>query len=278
MALYTMAELLKDARERGYGVGFFNTFNLEMTRACVQAAEETASPIIIGTAESLLPNAPFEWIAPLMLEAARRARVPVAVHLDHTYHFETLMQALRAGFGSIMYDGTRETYEQNVETSARIAKVAHAMGAGLECELGSVGGLKDEAGHTDEMVYTDPAQAREFLERTGADFLAVSIGTAHGVYKSKPRLDIPRLEQIRAAVDAPLVLHGGSGLSDEDFRNTIRGGISKVNVYTDIILAGRAAIERSALEGYPAAALASCEAMQRATAEKLLLFGSAGRA
>ena len=127
MALYNMKEILADAQARGYGVGFFNTINMEMIHACIAAAEELDSPIIIGTAESLLPVAPFEWIAPAMLEAARRARVPVAVHMDHTYHFKALMQALRAGFGSIMYDGSRESHEDNLQHSAAIARIAHAL-------------------------------------------------------------------------------------------------------------------------------------------------------
>ena len=278
MALYNMKEILADAQARGYGVGFFNTINMEMIHACVAAAEELDSPIIIGTAESLLPIAPFEWIAPAMLEAARRAKVPVAVHMDHTYHFKTLMQALRAGFGSIMYDGSRESHEDNIKHSAQIARIAHAMGAGLECELGSVSGLTDETGHEDEMVYTDPAEAADFLARTGADFLAVSIGTQHGVYKAEPHLDIPRLREIRAAVDAPLVLHGGSGLSDDDFRNTISSGIVKVNVYTDIILAGKRALAEHPEASYPDSICHAREAMKEATLQKLRLFGSAGKA
>lgn len=278
MALYKMGEILADAQARGYGVGFFNTINLEMIRACVEAAEELNSPVIIGTAEALLPIAPFDWLVPAMLEAARRAKVPVAVHLDHTYRFDTLMQALRSGFGSIMYDGTRESLEDNVCHSAEIARIAHAMGVGLECELGSVAGLTDEAGNEDKMVYTDPAGAASFLERTGADFLAVSIGTAHGVYKAKPCLDIPRLKQIRAVVDAPLVLHGGSGLSDDDFRNTIKGGIAKVNVFTDVILAGKRALAENPEAGYTDGVCLAREAMKRAVTEKLDLFGSKGKA
>ena len=221
MALYTMKELLKDAQEKKYGIGFFNAVNMEMVRAYITAAEEMNSPIIIGTAEGLLPYADFDWIAPLMIEKAREAKVPVAIHLDHTYHFETLMKALRAGFGSIMYDGTRGDHQSNVENSRKIAEIAHPMGVGVECELGSVGGLSDETGHEDEMVYTKPEEAREFVEQTGIDFLAVSIGTCHGVYKATPKLDIPRLEKIRATVEVPPVLHGGSRLSDDDFRNTV---------------------------------------------------------
>lgn len=278
MALYNMKEILLDAQKRAYGVGYFNAVNLEMIRAYIEAAEELDSPIIIGTAEALLPIAPFEWIVPAMLDAARRARVPVAVHLDHTYHFNTLMQALRAGFGSIMYDGSRESHEDNLQHSAAIARIAHGMGVGLECELGSVSGLADEAGHEDKMVYTEPSEAAAFLERTGADFLAVSIGTVHGVYKAEPHLDIPRLKQIRAAVDAPLVLHGGSGLSDADFQNTIAGGIAKINVFTDVILAAKRALAEHPEASYNDGICLAREAMKEATLEKLRVFGSAGKA
>ena len=278
MALYNMKEILLDAQKRAYGVGYFNAVNLEMIRAYIEAAEELDSPIIIGTAEALLPIAPFEWIVPAMLDAARRARVPVAVHLDHTYHFNTLMQALRAGFGSIMYDGSRESHEGNLQHSAAIARIAHGMGVGLECELGSVSGLADEAGHEDKMVYTEPSEAAAFLERTGADFLAVSIGTVHGVYKAEPHLDIPRLKQIRAAVDAPLVLHGGSGLSDADFQNTIAGGIAKINVFTDVILAAKRALTEHPEASYNDGICLAREAMKEATLEKLRIFGSAGKA
>lgn len=278
MALYTMKELLKDAQEKKYGIGFFNAVNMEMVRAYISAAEEMNSPIIIGTAEGLLNYADFDWIMPLMVEKAREAKVPVAIHLDHTYHFETLMKALRAGFGSIMYDGTRGDHQSNVETSRQIAEIAHPMGVGVECELGSVGGLSDETGHEDEMVYTKPEEAKEFVEKTGIDFLAVSIGTCHGVYKATPKLDIPRLEQIRATVDVPLVLHGGSGLSDDDFRNTIKGGISKINVYTDVILAGRQAMIDNSDKSYTDMCQCAEKAMKAATAAKLSLFGCAGKA
>ena len=278
MALYNMKEILLDAQKRAYGVGYFNAVNLEMIRAYIEAAEELDSPIIIGTAEALLPIAPFEWIVPAMLEAARRAKAPVAVHLDHTYHFKTLLQALRAGFGSIMYDGSRESHEDNLQHSAAIARIAHGMGVGLECELGSVSGLSDEAGHEDKMVYTEPSEAAAFLERTGADFLAVSIGTVHGVYKAEPRLDIPRLQKIRATVDVPLVLHGGSGLSNADFQNTIAGGIVKINVYTDVILAAKRALAENPDAAYTDGVCLAREAMKQATLEKLRIFGSAGKA
>ena len=279
MALYTMQELLRDAQEKKYGVGFFNTINTDMVCAVIRAAEACNSPVIIGTAEALLKYAPFDVIAPVMLEQARRAKVPVAVHLDHGYSYDVIMQALRCGFGSVMYDGTREKdHADNVRNSAQLARTCHAMGVGLECELGSVGGLADASGREDRTAYTDPDDAREFIERTHADFLAVSIGTQHGVYKAAPKLDLERLAEIHAAVDVPLVLHGGSGLSDGDFRSTVAGGIRKINVFTDLILAAKAAIRADADEGYADAMLRAQDAIMEATAVKLRLFGSEGRA
>ena len=277
--LYTMKEILADAQEKKYGVGYFNTVNMEMTRAYIRAAEECRSPIIIGTAEVLLPYGNFDWIGTLMLEEARKAKVPVAVHLDHSYHFETLMHALRCGFGSVMYDGSREAdHEDNIRKSAEIVKIAHAMGAGVECELGSVGGLANENGVQDAMIYTEPQDAKDFVDRTGADFLAVSIGTCHGVYKATPKLDIPRLREIRKTVSVPLVLHGGSGLSDDDFRNTVDGGISKINVYTDVILAAKKAISDNPDAAYVDLCQLAETAMVKATEEKLRVFGSCGKA
>lgn len=279
MALYTMKEILADAREKGYAVGYFNAVNMEMTRAYVEAAEECRSPIIIGTCEVLLPYGEFEWLAPVLVDAAKRASVPVAVHLDHTYKFEILMQALRCGFGSVMYDGSRlASANENIKRSAEIVKIAHGMGVGVECELGSVGGLADENGKSDAVVYTDPADAKDFLDKTGADFLAVSIGTQHGVYKAAPKLDIPRLKEIRKTVDVPLVLHGGSGLSDDDFRRTIDGGISKINVYTDVILAAKKAVADNPDAAYIDLCRLAEDAMREATAEKIRLFGGEGRA
>ena len=278
MALYTMKEILSDAQSRNYGVGFFNTFNLDMARAVIRAAEECASPVIIGPAESLIKYGTFDWTLPIILEQAAKAKVPVAVHLDHGYSFDVILQAAKAGCGSVMFDGTREAcHSENVRKSAELARICHAMGVGLECELGSVGGLSDETGHEDETAYTDPKDAAEFIEQTNADFLAVSIGTQHGVYKATPKLDLNRLAEIHAAVDVPLVLHGGSGLSDDDFRNTIAGGIRKVNVFTDVILAAKAAIRADADESYGDALMRAEVAMKEAVAAKLQLFGSAGK-
>jgi fructose-bisphosphate aldolase class II len=269
-----MAEILSDAQKRGYGAGFFNGVNLEMIRAYIRAADDCRSPIIIGTAEGLLPYGSFDWLAPLLLDAAKKAKVPVAVHLDHTYTFTTIMQALYAGFGSVMFDGSGLPYEENIRNSAEIAKIAHAMGVGLECELGKVGGFDEGEGVRGGNIYTDPAQAAGFVEKSGADFLAISIGTTHGEYRETPKLDLKRLAEIRAKIEKPLVLHGGSGLSDDDFRNCIRGGICKVNIYTDIITAAANTVRKETSLAYTDLNKKTEEAMYEATARKLKIFGS----
>lgn len=278
MALYTMKEILSDAEKRGYGVGYFNGVNTDMIRAYIRAAEDTRSPIIIGTAEGLLPYADFKWLAPVLLNAARNSKVPVAVHLDHSYSFSVLMEALAAGFGSVMFDGSRLPYEENIRISADIARIAHPMGIGLESELGKVGGLEEDGGVKAKNIYTNPAQAAEFVERTGADFLAVSIGTIHGVYAETPHLDLGLLAEIRSKVHCPLVLHGGSGLSDDDFKNCIRGGVSKINIYTDVITAAINTIKDECGKlNYTDVNRKAEEAMYNVTVNKLKIFGSTNR-
>jgi fructose-bisphosphate aldolase class II len=275
MALYTMKEILADAEKRAYGVGFFNGVNTDMIRAYIRAAEDLRSPIIIGTAEGLLKYGDFPWTAPLLIKAAKTAKVPVAVHLDHSYSFDVIMKALAAGFGSVMFDGSLLSYEENIRISADIARIAHPMGAGLECELGKVGGLEEGGGVKGQNIYTNPGQAVEFAEKTGADFLAVSIGTTHGVYKEPPCLNLALLKELRSLVGIPLVLHGGSGLSDNDFRNCIRGGVSKINIYTDVITAALMAVRKecSTLD-YTDVNQKAEEAMYQVTLNKLKLFGS----
>ena len=277
--LYTMKEILKDAQERKYGVGYYNAVNLEMVRAYIRAAEDEKSPIIIGTAEGLLKYADFEWIVPILLAGAKKAKVPVAIHLDHAYSFDVIMRALRAGFGSVMFDGSLLDYEENVQFSTEISRIARPMGVGLECELGKVGGLDEGGGVYGENVYTNPDLAEDFVERTGADFLAVSIGTIHGVYAEKPTLDLNRLADIRLKIKQPLVLHGGSGLTKDDFRKCIDNGICKVNIYTDIIRGAAKRIHEDS-EGldYPDLMQLTEKAMYEATVEKIRIFGSNNRA
>ena len=278
MALYLMKEILIDAQKNGYGVGFFNAVNSDMIHAYIRAAEDTKSPIIIGTAEGLLQYGDIDWIAPILLNAARNAKVPVAIHLDHSYSFDVIMKALAAGFGSVMFDGSLLSYEENIRVSADIARIAHPMGIGLECELGKVGGLEEGGGVKGENIYTDPAQALEFVEKTRVDFLAISIGTTHGAYAKTPCLDLQLLAEIRKTIPTPLVLHGGSGLSDDDFKNCIKGGISKINIYTDVITAALVSVkEECGKLQYVDINRKVEEAMYNVTINKLKLFDSVNR-
>ncbi|MBR2340677.1 MAG: class II fructose-bisphosphate aldolase [Clostridia bacterium] len=235
--LVNLNDVLKKAQKGKYAVGLFNTTDSDMLQGVIEAAEEMNSPVIIGTAEILLPYGELKLIAPSMIEAAKRSKVPVVVHYDHGLTFDRCIEALKLGFSSVMFDASQNDYETNIASTAEIVKIAHAFGASVEGEIGHVGNAMDSSEDNIDM-YTTPEEAEMFINSTGVDALAVAIGTAHGVYKKKPMLNIERLKKIRERVDTPLVLHGGSGLSDEDFRNTVREGIAKVNIFTDLCLAG----------------------------------------
>ena len=275
--LVTLREVLKDAREKKYGVGLFNTVSLEMAKGVLAAAEELKSPVIIGTAEVLLPYASLEELSYFLLPMARKASVPVVLHFDHGLTEEKIGEALRLGFSSIMYDCSTDTYENNISRVAQMTKTAHLLGVSVEAELGHVGANDEGAG--DDSIYTEPEQALDFAQRTGVDALAVAIGTAHGAYKEKPKLDISRLARIAQIVPAPLVLHGGSGLTDEDFRNCVANGISKVNIFTDINCAAAKAAHDGYKEGFGLTDIQNqiTEAVKQETMKKMRVFGSAGR-
>ena len=260
----------------GYAVGLFNTVNLEMARGVLAAAEEQNAPVIIGTAEVLLPYGPLEELSWLLLPMARRAKVPVVVHLDHGLHYETCRRALELGFTSVMYDCSTDPYEENVRKVREMVELAHSYGATVEAELGHVGDNPAEgsAPVSPEACYTSPEEARDFVEKTGVDALAVAVGTAHGAYRFPPKLDFARIRRIAQAVHVPLVLHGGSGLSDDDFREAIRRGIAKVNIFTDINVAGAQAARQNDRSGCGLTDLipGEVEAMKEAVLTKLRLF------
>jgi fructose-bisphosphate aldolase class II len=275
----TLNDVLKDAQAGKYAVGLFNTTDTDMLEAAIGAAEELRAPIIIGTAEVLLPYGDLALIAPSIVEAAKRATVPVVAHYDHGLTFDRTMEALKLGFSSVMFDASTKDSAANLAETAEVVKIAHSFGATVEGEISHVG----QASNGDESLedmYTTPEEADAFIKATGVDALAIAIGSAHGVYKTKPRLNLERLKEIRAKVDAPLVLHGGSGLSDDDFRNTIREGIAKVNIFTDLLLAGEAAMKEG-LErnlGYLETRNLRVEKIKQAVKTKIELFGCAGKA
>ena len=273
--LVNLDTVLKDAQKKGYGVGLFNTTDTDMLQAVIEAAEEENSPVIIGTAEVLLPYGELALIAPSVIAAAKRASVPVVVHYDHGLTFDRCMEALKLGFSSVMFDGSAKPYNENIECTREIVKIAHAFGATVEGEIGHVGeAASGDNSHTD--MYTTVDEAKQYLCDTGVDALAIAIGTAHGAYKQKPKLDFERLKAIRNAVDVPLVLHGGSGLSDDDFKKSVKCGISKINIFTDLCLAGDAAMKENL--GYLEMRNKKVEMIKQTAKRKMQLFGCSGRA
>lgn len=277
--LVNLNDVLVKAQKEHYAVGLFNTTDSDMLEAAITAAEELNSPIIIGTAEVLLPYGELKLIGPSIIEAAKRAKVPVVVHYDHGLTFDRCMEALKVGFTSVMFDGSAGEEEQNLKDTREIVKIAHSFGASVEGEIGHVGEAAKGDGQTDDM-YTTVSEALSFIEKTGVDALAIAIGTAHGAYKSKPKLDFKRLTDIRNATETPLVLHGGSGLSDEDFKESIRCGIAKVNIYTDICIAGEKAMQEGVKNNlsYKETRALKVKLMTEAIKEKIKLFGSENKA
>ncbi|MBR6219415.1 MAG: class II fructose-bisphosphate aldolase [Clostridia bacterium] len=280
--LVNMKQMLEEARRGGWSVGFFNAVDVEMARAVIEMAEAMRAPVIVGTAEILLPAMSLERVAEYLIPMAKKASVPVAVHYDHGLTFDKCMEALKLGFTSVMFDCSTSPYENNLANVSQMVRICHAMGVTVEAELGHVGdnfGAGKLANPSD--YYTDPAMARDFVGRTRVDALAVAVGNAHGDYKFPPKLDFDRISKIARVTGKPLVLHGGSGLSDDDFREAARRGICKVNIFTDLDKAGR----RGAEAGLQAGAKTLMElmpyeinAMKAVVREKIALFGSEGKA
>ena len=237
MELVTTKNILKEAQEGHYAIGAFNVENMEMVMAVISAAEEMNAPVIMQTTPSTVKYAGLDYFLANAKVAASRAKVPVVMHLDHGSSFELAAQALRAGYTSIMIDGSHSDFESNIAISKAVVDMCKPSGVAVEAELGKVGGKEDDLDGGDGDLYTDPAEAKEFVERTGVDSLAIAIGTAHGMYKGEPKLDLERLSAIREVVSVPLVLHGGSGIPDTKVQEAIRRGICKVNYATELRIA-----------------------------------------
>lgn len=243
--LVNMKDLLLDAQKRNYAVGSFSVANMEMVLGVIKAAEETRSPIILQIAEVRLNHSPLALIGPLMVAAAEEADVPVAVHLDHGKTPCCIGQALEIGFSSVMFDGSHLPVEENIEITKGIVEIAKEYGAAVEAEIGCVGGSED--GSEDIAINcTSPEQAKRFAEETGVDALAIAIGNAHGNYKEEPKLRFDILERVHELVSIPLVLHGGTGISEKDFIRCHQNGIKKINIAT----ATFDSVERSVRESY----------------------------
>ena len=284
--LVNLNQVLLPAKQNKYAVGLFNAVNMELARGIIAAAESTRSPVIMGTAEVLFPYGPLEEVSYYLIPMAKKANVPVVIHLDHGLKKETCIKALELGFSSIMYDCSTDSYDENVRKVKEMAEIAHSYGATIEGELGHVGdneGSAEGSSHMEDpsKFFTDPKLAKDYVEKTGVDALAIAVGNAHGAYKLPPKLDFDRIKTIANTVNVPLVLHGGSGLTDNDFKQAIKDGISKVNIFTDINIAAVKAefskftdMNKGIIDLIPAAV----EAVKQASIEKMELFSSTGKA
>jgi fructose-bisphosphate aldolase class II len=225
-----LTELIAYSKKHRIGIGMFNIVNLEFAQAIFDASQETGLPVMFGIPERFTRFYSMECMTLVCKKMIEKANVPIAIHLDHGKSFDGVMAALRAGFSSVMFDGSSLPYEENIAQTALAVKIAHAMGVSVEGELGYIGRVG--ADELDVDNFTNPEQAEDFVHRTGVDALAIAIGNQHGRYKGVPKLDFERLKLIRERVDCGLVLHGGSGIADEDFLEAIRRGINKINIYT----------------------------------------------
>lgn len=240
----TSKEMIRRAREGGYAVPAFNAENMEMVQAIVDAAEEMKSPVMIQTTPTTVDYITREMACAMVRAASERATVPVALHLDHCEKYDDVVKAMEAGYSSVMIDASKLPYEENVEVTRRVVESAKKYGVTVESELGTVGGKEDSL-KSAGVIYTDPDEALDFATRTGIDIFAVAIGTSHGFYKGEPKLNFELLEKLRATIDVPLVLHGGSGIPDEMIRRTIELGISKVNFATELRAACTSAVREA---------------------------------
>ena len=257
---------------------------MEILQAIIEAAEEENSPVFFQASQGGIKYAGIEYIAGMARVAAEKAKVPVALNLDHGTSFNQVVQCVRHGFSAVMIDGSHYSYEENIALTKKVVEVAQPCGVSVEAELGRIGGVEDDIKvAAEDAAFTDPKEAAEFVERTNVDALAIAIGTAHGVYKGEPKLDFKRLAEIAAATDVPLVLHGASGVGDESIRKAVPHGICKINIDTELRQAFARAIQEALLKNPneidPRKMLGPAkEAMKQVVRTKMRLFGSAGRA
>lgn len=282
MSITNTVNMLKKAQNECYAVGAFNVENMEFVQAVIEAAEELKAPVIVATSVNTLKYATPETFCSLLNSIVEDTSVPVAIHLDHGETYMDVMRAIRGGYKSVMYDGSKYSYIDNMNQTRKIVEICSYFGISVEGELGAIGGKPGDP-NIEDLMYTKPETAADFVAKTGVNSLAVAIGTAHGIYNSTPKLDYVRLEKIRAAVDVPLVLHGASGLSDDQLKNCVERGITKVNIATELRMAWTKTL-RLALEDRPdkydpkIAAKEAKKEVKKIVMEKINVLGSAGKA
>lgn len=282
--LVTGKEILQHAHKNNYAVGAFNISNLEIAKAVLDAASECKAPVILQTSESAIKYAGFQELSAIVEVLAAKTPVPVALHLDHGTTYETIIGCIRNGWTSVMIDGSHYPLEENIAVTNEIIKVARAVGVSVEAELGRLSGVEDNISVSDkDAFYTDPQEAVTFVKETAVDSLAISIGTAHGKYKGIPKLDLNRLQEIKKLVNIPIVLHGASGVPEDQIREATKLGVNKINIDTDIRVAFSDALKevfQNKPEEYDPRKLltASMANMKKVVMGKIEMFGSCNKA
>lgn len=277
-------QMIQQAWKGGYAIGAFSAHNAETIRAILLAAEQEQSPVMIQIGQRVINTLGLQPMKEMVDAFMAECSVPVCIHLDHSRSFEQTMQAVRAGFHSVMFDGSHLSFEENVRITHAVAQVSHALGIGSEGEIGKIGGTEDDISVDEKDAFiTSCEEALAFAEQTSVDYLAVSIGTAHGMYKQEPKLAFQRLSEIRDTVKKPIVLHGGSGVPDEQIRRAISLGVAKVNVDTELRQAFTEGVLDVLAKDPDEYTLAislgrGSEFMQQRVREKIRLFGSSGKA
>ena len=275
-------KMLLKAQSEGYAIGAFNIENMEFVQAAIEAAEEMESPIILATSVNTLKYASSNIFSSMVKSTCENSEIPVALHLDYGESYQDVIGVIKSGYLSAMIDGSKLTYLENVELTAKVTALCGNFDITVEGELGAIGGKPGDL-RVEELMYTDPETANDFVRNTKVDSLAVAVGTAHGKYKSTPKLDINRLDQIRKKVDVPLVLHGASGLNDNQIRSCIKNGICKINIATELRCIWTQAIKKSYAETPDIydpknAAGEARKAVKELIKKKISLFGSEGKA
>lgn len=284
MALVSSTPLLSTARAEGYCIGAFNVHTLEMLQAVVEAAEETRSPLIIQSTVGTVKHLGADYIAAAATVAANRSSVPIALHLDHCSDFNIIMQCIRAGYTSVMIDASHDPFDKNVAETRKVVEAASAVGVNVEAEIGRVGGVEDDIVVDErDALLADPEECARFVELTSVHTLAPAIGTAHGIYKGDPNIDFDRIGRIASRVSVPLVLHGGSGIPEDQVRRAVSLGMSKMNVATELRIVFSDAIKQvfanNPEENDPRKYMVPAkQALKAAAIEKMRLCGSIGKA
>ncbi|CAC9930312.1 fructose-1,6-bisphosphate aldolase, class II [Aedoeadaptatus coxii] len=282
--LVTGKQILEHADQNGYAVGAFNVNNMEIIQAIAEAAGDLKAPVILQASQGAIKYAGVEYITSLVKTTAGLIDVPMALHLDHGTDFDEIMKCIRNGFTSVMIDASKHELEENIRLTKEIVRIAHSVGVSVEAELGKIGGTEDHIVVSEaEATYTDPEEARIFVEETGVDSLAIAVGTAHGVYKGEPKVDIERIKEIDRVVSVPLVLHGSSGVPYDTLENAVKAGIRKINIDTDIrasfATSVKEFVEANPSEIDPRKILKPARARMADTVkEKIKVFGSDGKA